>query len=92
MVQTFFAEVNADATLEEKYKLDAVITVVDAKYIIQRLDETKGTEAEQQVCFADKIILNKMVSQETKPSNPAELPRVGSKLTPIRTGPRPERR
>lgn len=58
---------NSDSTLEEKYKLDAIITVVDAKYIIQRLDETKGTEAEQQVCMADKIILNKMVSQEMKP-------------------------
>ena len=67
VVQTFFAEVNSDNTLEEKYKLDAVITVVDAKYILQRLDETKGTEAEQQVCFADKIILNKMVSHEIEP-------------------------
>eukprot|EP00565_Helicotheca_tamesis_P001471 CAMPEP_0185735886 /NCGR_PEP_ID=MMETSP1171-20130828/26355_1 /TAXON_ID=374046 /ORGANISM="Helicotheca tamensis, Strain CCMP826" /LENGTH=400 /DNA_ID=CAMNT_0028406331 /DNA_START=52 /DNA_END=1254 /DNA_ORIENTATION=+ len=64
VIQTFFAETNgADETLEKMYNLDCVITVTDAKYIIKRLDEERqsGTvnEAVQQVCYADKIILNK---------------------------------
>jgi G3E family GTPase len=43
--------------------LDSVITVVDAKHIMDRLNEQKPegveNEAVEQVCFADKIILNK---------------------------------
>lgn len=65
VVQTFFAETNeGEEDLESMYKLDSIITVTDAKYILQRLDEEKpancDNEAEQQVCFADKIILNKI--------------------------------
>mmetsp|Transcript_20505 Transcript_20505/g.49299 ORF Transcript_20505/g.49299 Transcript_20505/m.49299 type:complete len:414 (+) Transcript_20505:93-1334(+) len=65
VVQTFFAETNdGEESLERMYKLDSIITVADAKHILQRLDEDRaeGTEneAEQQVCFADKIILNKI--------------------------------
>lgn len=45
------------------YKLDSIITVTDAKYILQRLDEHRAAgadnEAIQQVVFANKIILNK---------------------------------
>ena len=45
------------------YTLDSVITVVDAKVILDRLAEEKpeGVENEsvEQVCFADKILLNK---------------------------------
>jgi len=64
VVQTFFAETNdGEESLETMYKLDSVITVVDAKYILDRLDEEKAAgvdnEAEQQVCFADRILLNK---------------------------------
>jgi len=65
VVQTFFAETNdGEEALEKMYKLDSIITVTDAKYILERLDEERAdgadNEAEQQVCFADKIILNKM--------------------------------
>lgn len=64
VVQTFFSETNnGEEALEKMYKLDSIITVTDAKYILERLDEEKPdgavNEAEQQVCFADKIILNK---------------------------------
>lgn len=58
--QTFFV----DDDISEMYRLDSVITVVDAKHIIKRLDEEKpeGVENEsvEQVCFADKILLNKI--------------------------------
>ncbi len=60
VVQTFFV----DEDIQKMYKLDSVITVTDAKYIIERLDEKKPegveNEAEEQVAFADKIILNKV--------------------------------
>lgn len=64
--QTFFV----DDDISKLYRLDCVITVVDAKHIIKRLDEEKpeGVENEsvEQVCFADKILLNKVdiVSKE----------------------------
>ena len=55
VVQTFFI----DEEIKEMYKLDSVITVVDAKYIIERLDEKKPegveNEAVEQVVFADKV-------------------------------------
>ena len=45
------------------YSLDSVITVVDAKVILDRLAEEKPegveNEAVEQVCFADKVLLNK---------------------------------
>jgi len=57
--QTFFI----DEEIQKMYKLDSVITVVDAKHIVERLDEVKPKDVEnesvEQVCFADKILLNK---------------------------------
>ena len=58
--QTFFI----DEDIQTMYKLDSVITVVDAKHIQERLTEKKPegveNEAVEQVAFADKIILNKI--------------------------------
>ncbi|EKX50112.1 hypothetical protein GUITHDRAFT_157306 [Guillardia theta CCMP2712] len=60
VVQTFFI----DEDIQKKYRLDSVITVVDAKHILSRLKEKKpeGVENEsvEQVVFADKILLNKV--------------------------------
>ena len=60
VAQTFFV----DDKVVERYKLDEIITVVDAKHIIQHLDEEKpeGIENEsvEQLAFADRIILNKI--------------------------------
>lgn len=53
VAQTFFV----DEEMAESYKLDAIVTVVDARHIGQHLDE--GHEAEEQVAFADVILLNK---------------------------------
>ena len=58
--QTFFI----DDGVQKKYRLDAIITVVDAQYIIERLEAEKPdgveNEAVEQVAFADKILLNKI--------------------------------
>ena len=59
VAQTFFV----DEKIEKITSLDAIITVVDAKHIIQHLDEVKpeGVENEsvEQVAFADKLLINK---------------------------------
>jgi len=60
VVQTFFI----DDDIQAMYRLDAVITVVDAKHITARLEEEKpeGVENEsvEQIAFADKVLLNKV--------------------------------
>lgn len=52
-----------DDELESDVYLDAMITLVDAKHFLLHLDEVKPetviNEAQQQVAFADRIILNK---------------------------------
>lgn len=60
VAQTFFV----DPKIAESFKLDAIITVVDAKHADQHLDE--GHEAQEQVAFADVLLLNKtdLVSEE----------------------------
>ena len=66
VAQTFYA----DQTIKEGCALDAIITVVDCKHIMQHLDEVKPegvvNEALQQVAFADKMLINK-VDLVTKP-------------------------
>ncbi len=42
--------------MREKLNLDAVVTVVDAKHIWQHWD---ADEAQEQIAFADVILLNK---------------------------------
>jgi G3E family GTPase len=59
VAQTFFV----DDELRAACKLDAIITVVDAKHALQHLNEVKeeGVENEsvEQIAFADRIVLNK---------------------------------
>lgn len=73
--QTFFI----DEDIQKMYSLDSVITVADSKYILERLAEEKPegveNEAVEQVCFADKIILNK-----TDLSSEEELTKIEAKL------------
>ncbi|MGF1541190.1 MAG: CobW family GTP-binding protein [Pleurocapsa sp.] len=52
VIQSFFV----DEILYKQTELDAVITVVDAKYI---QDHWHSSEAEEQIAFADVILLNK---------------------------------
>ena len=60
VAQTFFA----DQRVSNNYNLDGIITVVDAKHIVQHLDDEKpeGVENEsvEQLAFADRIMLNKI--------------------------------
>jgi G3E family GTPase len=60
VAQTFFV----DDELQRTCRLDAIITLVDARHSLVHLDETKpdGVENEsvEQVAFADRIILNKV--------------------------------
>jgi G3E family GTPase len=54
VAQTFFV----DEDVRAKACLDAIITVVDAKHLFARLEDSH--EAEEQVAFADVIVLNKV--------------------------------
>jgi G3E family GTPase len=60
VVQTFFM----DELLSEKFEVDSIITVVDSKHVTKHLDS--NDEAQEQITFADVIILNKtnLVSNE----------------------------
>ena len=53
VAQTFFV----DADVREAAQLDAVVTVADAKWLTERLQD--APEAKNQIAFADVIILNK---------------------------------
>ncbi|HEV7264090.1 MAG TPA: GTP-binding protein [Falsiroseomonas sp.] len=54
VAQTFFV----DEDVKRATKLDAIVTVVDAKHLPARLKDS--AEAQEQVAFADIIVLNKM--------------------------------
>jgi len=53
VAQTFFI----DEEVAESYLLDAILTLVDAKYAMQQLDERQ--EVRRQVGFADQIFISK---------------------------------
>ena len=52
VIQTFFV----DEDMKDQISLDAVVTMVDAKHIHQHWD---AEEAQEQIAFADVILLNK---------------------------------
>lgn len=72
VAQTFFA----DEDVAEKTRLDAVVTVADAKHLALRLDDSR--EAKEQIAFADVILLNK-----TDLVTAAELSQVESRIRSI---------
>ena len=60
VAQTFFV----DDEMAAQLRLDAIVTVVDAKHLLPHLDEEKPegveNEALEQLAFADRIVLNKI--------------------------------
>jgi len=84
VLQTFFVD-TGDVNLKSMYKLDGVCTVVDAKHILQHLEEEKpdGVENEsvEQVAFADRILLNKT----DLVASPDELDIIEAKIRAINT-------
>jgi len=81
VAQTFFA----DEDVKSRTKLDAVVTVVDAFHFLTRVSETK--EAEEQVAFADIILINKtdLVDAETLKAVEARIRGINPYARLIRT-------
>jgi G3E family GTPase len=72
VAQTFFV----DDDVRTKTRLDAVVTVVDAKHVLARLEDSH--EAADQIAFADVIVLNK-----TDLVTPEELAEVERRIRQI---------
>jgi G3E family GTPase len=72
VAQTFFI----DEGVRAKTRLDAVVTVVDAKHVLARLEDSH--EAADQIAFADVIVLNK-----TDLVSPEELDQVERRIRQI---------
>jgi G3E family GTPase len=55
---------NSNTLLQDNFRLDSVVCLVDSKHVGIHLDEKKPdgniNEAENQIAFADRIILNKL--------------------------------
>ena len=69
--------------MSKLYNLDAIVTVVDAKHLVMRLDDEKPegveNEAVEQLAFADRVLLNKtdLVPDE------AELAKIEARIREI---------
>uniref|UniRef100_A0A7S1B3K8 CobW C-terminal domain-containing protein n=1 Tax=Corethron hystrix TaxID=216773 RepID=A0A7S1B3K8_9STRA len=64
--------IQTNPKMSEHYRIDSIVTLADAKHLEVHLDEIKPegavNEAQQQVAFADRILLNKidLVTEEEK--------------------------
>jgi G3E family GTPase len=54
VAQTFFV----DEDVKKHFELDGIVTLVDAKHVLQHLDDS--SECQEQIAFADRILLNKV--------------------------------
>jgi G3E family GTPase len=54
VAQTFFV----DEDIRRKTKLDAIITVADARHLLEEIDQ--AAEAQEQLAFADIVLVNKV--------------------------------
>ncbi|GIW59245.1 MAG: cobalamin biosynthesis protein CobW [Patescibacteria group bacterium] len=53
IAQTFFV----DETISKHYKLDGIVTLVDAKHIWEQID--RSPEVKEQIAFTDVVLINK---------------------------------
>ncbi|MCW5559182.1 MAG: GTP-binding protein [Verrucomicrobiae bacterium] len=81
VAQTFFV----DDEMKTSFRLDGIVTVVDAKHVWQHLDESE--ECQAQIAFADTILLNKtdLVSDAEIPALEARLRKMNAAATLYRT-------
>jgi len=69
VAQTFFV----DDEMKEHFRLDAIVTVVDAKHVWEHIDD--NAECREQIAFADVLLLNK-----TDLVAPADLDRLEARI------------
>jgi G3E family GTPase len=81
VAQTFFT----DDDVRQRTRLDAIVTVVDAHHFLAQVDDSD--EAEEQVAFADVILVNKVdiVSPEELDKVEARIRRINPYATLYRT-------
>jgi G3E family GTPase len=72
VAQTFFT----DDEIKQSFRLDAIVTVVDAKHVVEHLET--DDESVKQIAFADVILLNK-----TDLVSPAELDTLEARIKRI---------
>jgi G3E family GTPase len=77
VIQSFFI----DDDLKAQLRLDAVITLVDARHIWQHLETNH--EAREQIAYGDVVLLNK-----TDLATPEDLDRLEKQVRELNTGPR----
>ncbi|NLD68768.1 MAG: GTP-binding protein [Limnobacter sp.] len=84
VAQTFFI----DDEIADRYLLDAIVTVVDAKHGDKQLDEHR--EAQEQVGFADRILMSKvdLVDEPTQARLRERLTRINPRapIKPVHFG------
>jgi G3E family GTPase len=83
VAQTFFV----DEDVRTKTRLDAIVTVVDAKHLLARLADS--SEAQEQIAFADVIVVNK--TDLVTPEELAEVEAAIRAINPYATLHRAER-
>lgn len=74
VAQTFFT----DDEMRGNFRLDAIVTLVDARHILQHLGDSD--EAQKQIAFADVLLLNKtdLVTSEELDSLEARIRRINA--------------
>jgi G3E family GTPase len=75
VAQTFFV----DEDVRRRTKLDAIVTVVDAKHVLHEIEA--APEAQEQIAFADIVLLNK--TDLVSPEELADVDRRIRKLNPL---------
>jgi G3E family GTPase len=81
VAQTFFV----DDQMQEALRLDGIVTLVDARHVIEQLDHSEETS--QQIAFADLILINKvdLVEPEQLDAIEAKIGRMNAAATIHRT-------